>query len=217
MCADRQQIDAAFFGEDRYLSESLHRVHMKEGGCALAFEDGRNGVYGFDRTQLVVDIHQAHKDRFFVDRVFQRRNRYRAEAIHGKNDDLKALFAETFVCLQHAGVLHGGDHHAVPLAPPRCRGAEDGEVVGLGAAGGEGQTFRAAAKGDRHGLPCFFAQLFGRKAQLVQRRGVAPVGLHGGQHPLLCRVAKRRGGAVVKISLHLDTPLHYSYRTLYYK
>ena len=99
-------------------------------------------------------------------------------------------------------MLDGADHraHRAALVPGRQRGADDREVVRLGAARGEDHLVRLGADGLRDLAPRLLDAGPGRPAEPVGARGVAE-GLLGEvrEHRLQHLGADRGGGGVVEV------------------
>ena len=140
--------------------KALHAVHMDEG----AARDGAFQALDVQkRTGLVVDLHAAYEAGAVVQGFFQRFIVERALFVHGKHAHLVAHFAQALKGGQHRGMFRGVDGHEL-FAVHALHRAEDGEVVGLRAAGGEDEFFP-------------------RRAQLFQNRLAAGAHLPEGCHP----------------------------------
>ncbi len=133
---DRQQIDAERADIDRQLAGGLHRIGMKQ-RAALVRHRGELGdwLHGAD---LVVGVHDRHERRVVGDRFAQAIHRHDAADIHRQQRDLPAALGHRPHGVQHRLVLDSARNQV--LSSRRLHGlgrAADGDVVGLGAAGGK--------------------------------------------------------------------------------
>ena len=135
--ADSQEVDAPLLGEDPGLAEPLHRVHVKEHGGILRLDQAADLLDGLDRADLVVGMHDGDKDRVIPDRVRHFLRGDDAPLVHGEIGHLKALLLQELHGFEDSGVLdlRRDQVPARPLIGQRA--ADDGDVVGLGSAGGE--------------------------------------------------------------------------------
>ena len=96
----------------------------------------------------------------------------------------------------------GGDDVLLPLAEAQPGGGEQGLVVGLAAAGSEGDLIGGGVETLGDGLPRALQRLGGLLPHAVETGGVAVDALHIGEHGVDGRLAHFRGGGVIGIDLH---------------
>ena len=77
--------------------------------------------------------------------------------------------------------------------------AADGEVVGLGAAGGEDDLAGGAFEAGGDGVACIIEQAVGLLGLAVDAGGVAPTVAQDGQHGVEHAWVERGGGGVVEV------------------
>ena len=191
-----------------HAQKALHAVHMDEG----AIRDGVfQALHVQKRAGFVVDLHAAYKARAVVQGFFQRLVVKRALAVHGKHAHLVAHCAQALEGGQHRGVLRGVDGHEL-FAVHALHRAEDGEVVGLRAAGGEDEFFPWRAELFQNRLATGAHLPEGRHRRTIDRRGIVPPLLHALCHRADDALRGPRGGAVVQICFHtlLYAPSHTS-------
>ena len=150
----------------------LHGVRVKQDAPRAA--DRADLGNGLDRADLVVGVHDRHKTGVVPNGVCDLLGQDDAVFTDGKQRDLKPLPLQLFECVQDRVMLErGGDdvHFSLPLAEPR--GAQKRLIVGLAAAGGEGDLSRGAAETVRHALPRRGKRLGGSLTERVQAGRVA--------------------------------------------
>ena len=120
--------------------------------------------------------------------------------VHIQQSHAEAFLFQGFQRVQHRVVLEGGgDDMGLPGFLPRRSRAADGLVVGLAAAGGEGDL-PGLGPDDRRDLGSGLLQTFFRVlAQGVEAGGVAVVVLQTGHHGVDGGAAHFRGGRVVGV------------------
>ena len=154
-----------------------------------------------ERACFVVDLHAAYEAGAVVQGFLKRFIVERALFVHGKHAHFVAHCAQALEGGQHRGMFRGVDGHELPAVHALHR-AEDGEVVGLRAAGGEDEPFprRAQLFQDRLAAGAHLPEGCHRRA--VDGRGVVPALLHALCHRADDERRGPRGGAVVQICFH---------------
>ena len=191
-----------------HAQKALHAVHVDAGAAG----DGAfQALHVQKRAGFVVDLHAAYKASAVVQGFFQRFVVKRALAVHRKHAHFVAHCAQALEGGQHGGVLRGVDGHELFAAHALHR-AEDGEVVGLRAAGGEDEFFPRRAQFFQNRLAAGAHLPEGRHRRAVDRRGVVPPLFHAHCHRADDALCGPRGGAVVQICFHtlLYAPSHTS-------
>ena len=157
---------------------------------------------GLDCADLVVGEHDADQDRLGRDGRLDVVRIDAAVAIHRQLHDLETELLEIADGVADGVVLDrtGDDPVAASLAGPGR--ALEGEVVGLGAAGGEDDLARSGAKGSGHALVGLVQPRAGTPAEAVQRGGVAEIVRQERQHGLEGFTPQRSGGGVVEVDGH---------------
>ena len=160
-----------------------------------------------DGADLVVGEHHGHQDRVGPDRGSHLGGIDPAAAIAADHGQLgPAGPGERVRGGQDRLVLDRADHQvAAPLRTPSLQHPAEGQVVGLGAARGEGDLAGRAAGGVGHPVPGLVHGGAGLPAVPVDRRRVAEPVPEPGQHRRPHLGVERGGGGVVQVEgLHLD-------------
>ena len=181
-----------------HAQKALHAVHVDEGAA------GDGAFQALDvqkRAGLVVDLHAAYEAGAVVQGFLKRFIVERALFVHGKHAHFVAHFAQALEGGQHRGVFRGVDGHEL-FAVHALHRAEDGEVVGLRAAGGEDEFFPRRAQFFQDRLAAGAHLPEGRHRRAVDGRGVVPALLHALCHRADDERRGPRGGAVVQICFH---------------
>ena len=126
-----------------------------------------------DAADLVVDRHHRDQHRPAVHRVQHLLGGDFALVVRFQADNLPSLALEKGDGVEHRIVLDGSGDNPPARALLRPRRAQNGEVVRLGAAGGEVDFPRLAAQRLRYLRACLLQTLLGGKTLAVQRGGVA--------------------------------------------
>ncbi len=197
-----QKINVVFLHVDGDVAHSLDRVGVEENAGPAA--DGADLPDGLDGADLVVGVHDGDQAGLRRDGGLHLLGRHQTVAVDVQISDGEALFFQLLQGVEHGVVLKGrGDDVglALPLAPGG-HGA-NGLVVGLGAAGGEGDLPGVGrAQGRRHPGPGVGQGFHSCLAHGMQAGGVAVDLIHIGQHRPDRRLAHPGRGRVVCIDGH---------------
>ena len=201
MAGEGQHIDILLVDIDVEMTGGLHGVGMEQDTFFPADRaDLRNGQDGAD---LVVGVHGGDQAGVGADGVRYLLGGDGADGAHRQQLDLKAFLFQLFQGVENGVVLKGGgDDVLFPLAETQPRGGEQGLVVGLAAAGGEGDLIGGGVQTLGDGLPRALQRLGGLLSHAVEAGGVAVDALHIGEHGVDGRLAHFRGGCVIGIDLH---------------
>ena len=172
-------------------------------GCAggLRVAQADNLLQGLNRAGLVVHLHHADQVHPLVQLLLQGREVQYTVAFHGQQRHLMSQTLNFRRAGQHRRMLHGQDQHPPGLLLP-TQMAEDGQVVRLGAPGGEDQPVTGRPRRVQAVLTGRGHELFRRHGGAVEGGGVVPGLRHGGRHGSHHRVGGTGGGAVIKINFH---------------
>ena len=141
-----QEIDVVAPHVHVNLADALRRVGV-ERHAALATE-GADGTDVVQHADLVVGMHDGDDGRVVPDGVRHERRRDQAFRIRGEIGDVHAQAFEPRAGVQHGLVLVTRRHHMLPAH--RLDHALDGQVVGLGGAGGPDDLARVCMDERRH-------------------------------------------------------------------
>ena len=134
---------------NRQTHKALHAVHMQHGLRAQPVAQLRNLAQGHHRARFIVYLHYADKPRIGGQQFFQRVQAHHARRVIGNLLHIKGAL-QAFAGRGHGRVLASGIKHA----PAALHGhaAKDGQVVGLGAAGGKHHPGGIGVQLARNGL-----------------------------------------------------------------
>ena len=122
---------------------------MQHGLRAQPVAQLRNLVQGHHRARFIVYLHYADKPRIGGQQFFQRVQAHHARRVIGNLLHIKGAL-QAFAGRGHGRVLASGIKHAP--AAPHGHAAKDGQVVGLGAAGGKHHPGGIGVQLARNGL-----------------------------------------------------------------
>ena len=194
-------LDAQTSENQRHTQKALHAVHMNGRAGGLRVAQANDLFQGLDRPGLVVHLHHADQVHPLVQLLLQGREAQHAVAFHGQQRRLMPQTLDFLGAGQHRRMLHRQDQHpSGPFLPPQM--AEDGQVVRLGAPGGEDQPVPGGARRLQAVLSGCADQLFGLHGGAVEGGGIVPCPRHGRRHGSHHRVGGTGGGTVVKIHFH---------------
>ena len=137
---------------------------------------------GHDRTHLVVYHHNGDQDGVLTQGSLQRVGGDASLGIGLEVSDLIAPGFQLLHAIEDGMMLDGSGDDVLVLFSVAFYGAEDGPVIGLGAAGGEKHPIRFRAHGGSYLLPGGAQCPGGIDAEGVQGTGVAPVFCKGQGH-----------------------------------
>ena len=144
MSAHADEVGASRDGGDVEPAEGLHGVGVHERPGSALVHERHDGLEGLAHAGLVVDEHHRDEAHLLVEHVGERVEVDDATTVDG-DDPPSGRQAR----LEHRRVLDG----AAQDRPGAGRGAEDGEVVGLGAAAREHDVSGARTEQNRELLP----------------------------------------------------------------
>ncbi len=185
------------FDVERHLAGRLHRVAVEEhAGLARDLADLGDGL---DGAHLVVAVHDRDQDGVGPDGLAHVLGIHQAAAVHRDLGELPAALLQILHGLEHRVVLDGGGDEVLALLLLRVGSAEDGPVVGLGAAAGEVDLVRFGADDAGDGLPGLLHGARRTQSQAVDGRRVAVILGEVGEHRLHDLRVGGGGGRVVEI------------------
>ena len=178
VAADGHQVHVPLHRLEGDFAERLDCVAVDE-GIGRFFADAFHRLcHRQDGAHLVVDCHQADQDGVFVHRfqeVFQGDD---PPAVRLHINRLESLFFQLAEGGQHRRVFKGGgDDFVAPALFGLCP-AEDGQVVRLSSAGGDGDAPGVAAQDSGDPLKPLFPFQLGHQPPPVEGRGVAVLVYH---------------------------------------
>lgn len=187
------------------LRKPWHRVAVEQDLRGRLFKRASKAGDVVHRPGLIVHEHEGDKHRVGPERVQHRLHRHRAARIRRKARDLVAPALQLVERFAHGVVFgHGADDVSAPGGGGPGAG-EQGPVVRLGAAGGEGELLRLAAEAEGELPACGVEQLFRFAPARVRGAGVAVLLRH---HPVchVCGLGTDPGsGRVVQIDVQIIT------------
>jgi hypothetical protein len=120
-------------GREGFFAEPLHGVGVKNNSAGTA--NFPKPGHGLDGADFIVGRHDRNEDGVGADGFGQIVGRNQALGIHGEPGHFKAFFfLEILEAIQDGVVFYAGGDQMPAFAAQFARGAEDGQVVALGAA-----------------------------------------------------------------------------------
>ena len=203
MAGEREHVDVVGDDVDGDLADGLDGVGVEDD--ALFVAERADFLDRLDDADFVVGVHDRDEDGLVVHGALEVFDVDEAVALHGEIGDAEALLFELLAGVEDGLVLGDFGDDVVAALAVHLGDALDGEVVGLGGAGGEDDFLGGAADERGDLLACLVDGLLGFPAEaVIARSGVAEdageVGHHGFEH---ARV-ERGGGVVVHVDGQLD-------------
>ena len=130
-----QGVEIHIFEVDGLPQEALHAVHMDDRAAVHQLVQARNVQLC---TCLVVHLHAADEARAVVQRLLKHFPVRLTALVYADHPHLVAHALQLHKALPHRRVLHRAHRHEL-LAPHAAHRAQNRQVVGLRAAGGEHQ------------------------------------------------------------------------------
>ena len=201
-----KHVDVLLADVDGQMTGSLHRIGVEQDAALAA--DGADLGNRLDRADLVVCIHDRHEAGILADGVRDLLGRDEAVFMNIEQRDLKALLLQPLQAVQDGMMLKGGgDDVLFSLARAERGRRQQGLIVRLAAAGRERDLPGVAAKVLCHRLTRSLQGLRSLLPQRIQARGVAIALAQEGQHGIHGGLTHPRGGSIVSINVHVDSPL----------
>ncbi len=199
--AERHEVRAERLHVDVDVRGRLDGVDVEQDPLAAADLLGDGGDR-LDRPDLVVGQHHRHQDRPVGQRRLELVRVDAAIAVDRQLDDLEPELLQVAERVPDGVVLHRrrDDPVAVRLSGPGR--ALQGEVVGLGAAGGEDDLASLRVESRRESLMGLIEAGPGGPAERVRRAGVAEGLGQVGQHRVEDLAAERGRRRVVEVDRH---------------
>ncbi len=204
---EREHVDVVLLDIDRNLADSLDSIGVEEN--ALLVAELADLGDGLDDADLVVRVHNRHEDglvgAFANDGVLQLVERDKAVGLGSEIGDAVALFLQLLAGIEDCLVLGGLGDDVVAALAVHLRDALDGEIIGLGSAGGEDDLLGGGADQLGNLFAGLFHALLGLPSKGVVAAGsVAELHAEVGHHRFEHAGVQRRGGVVV----HVDRQVH---------
>ena len=198
--ADRDEVGVELPNRrERELAEDLHGIGVKNHAARTTQRPDRRDR--LERAEFVVGGHDRDERRVGAQGAFDGAQGHLPGGIHRQVGDREPLVPlQILKTLQHRVVLDGRGDQVVALGAQMPGGAEDREVVALGAAAGENHLARLGPEHGGDPVPGVVQQRPRPSADLVNARRVAPDFPQKRQHRLPDRWIERRGGVVIEIN-----------------
>ena len=206
----RQHIDVLCLHVNVKVACRLYGVSVEQDAFLFAYcADLRNGHNG---ANLVVGIHNGNQTGILSDRICHLRRGNGAAGANVQQLNVKALLFQLFQGVQHGVVLKsGGNNVLFAFSLANAGGGDNGLVVGLAAAGGEGDLPGLTAETFCHGLAGLLQSFRRLLADSVQAGRISIISFHIGQHRVDGCAAHFGGSRVICIDLHGVPPESVSY------
>ena len=207
MGSKAHQVDGQGFHVDFHFARGLRRIDVEDDAFFTAQRaDGRNVL---DDANFVIHEHDADQDSVFANRRFENVHVDQTVGLHVEVSHLKALALEFTHGVQHRFVLGFDGDEVLASGLVEMRRAFDGEVVGLGRAGGPNDF--AGVSSDQGGdvSTGFFYRFFCFPTPCMATRGriakvLAQPGNHGVDHAGVDRI----GRCVVEVNREMWGHVH---------
>ncbi len=201
MGGEREQVDVLCLHIDRNIADCLHRISMEvylvlPGDCT-EFRDR------FNRSDLIVGIHNRDQDCLVRDRLFQIRRINKPVLVNREVRDFKAFLFKKLAGMEHRMVLDLRCDDMVAPLPVRKRHPLDRPVVRLAPAGGEINLVRVGTQCLCRLHPCCINRLLRVAGNAVDGGGIAKMFREVGDHGLHNLRFYKRGCRVI----HVDCAL----------
>jgi len=185
-------------------AKSLHTVHVQHG--ARLVDDAGDFGDGLERAEFVIGVHDADQHGFGAQRAADVVGADDAAGRNGQAGDLHTLGAQLLGGRDDGGVLDGAGDDVPARGGGGARHAENGEIVGLGAAAGEHDLRRAGVDHRGHLAAGGFQTLFRRLSEMVDAGRVTIHLSEAGHRRFQNFRIDRRGGVVIEVEmLHWKT------------
>ena len=205
MPADRNKVGVKACRSFGKLSEALNHIAVKQGVFGHPFGQSRRLPYRLNSSCFVVDKHDRHHYDRIVKAVFKVAKTDFSVPSRRQNNSLKASLFQLPYGIKHRRMLDCGGYYLLSQPLFGVDPSEQGEIVGLGAAGGEKNLPFVTAQFFGHGLSGGTHLPFGVHPHGIDRRRISENRSHHVKRLLSRLFAHPCGGAVVKIYLcHLQ-------------
>ena len=178
--------------------EALHAVHVDGSLGAMLITQLTHSLDRLHRADLVVHLHEGDQEHVLPQHGFQLLQVAHAPLVHGNVLHLVTHALNLLGAVEDGGMLHAEEQHTAGLLH-RAQVPQDGDVVRLGAAGGEHQRVAHRARSLQAGLPGGGHQLFRLHGGLVEGAGVMPLLRQNPEHSRHHRIRRTGGGAIIQI------------------
>ena len=183
------------------MARGLDRVGVEE-DLPLAAEGADFGD-GLDGADLVVGKHDGDEAGVVPQGVRHILNEDDAVGVRVEERDLKALLLQTVQRVEDGMVLKlGGNDVPLPLPGAEAGRRDDGLVIGLAAAGGEGDLLRVGVQIMGNGLTGGLHGFLRLLAKGIETGGVSILFGQVGQHGVEGGLAHAGGGRIVGVNKH---------------
>ena len=195
---ERHEVDLELLQVDHDLAGGLRRVDVEND--ALLAADLADGLDVLHHADFIVDHHHRHQDGVRAQRRLEGVQADQTVFLHVEVRHLETLALEFAAGVQHRLVLGLDRDDVLAALGVEIRRALDGQVVGLGGAGGPDDFARIGVDQPGDLGAGVFHGLFGLPAEGVAARGrVAEMLIQPGHHLVDHARVDRRGGRVVQI------------------
>ncbi len=168
---DAEQIHPQGLDVHRNLAGRLGGIGMDEGSRGVG--QARDLGDGLDGADLVIGVHDGDEDGVFAQGAAQIMGGYAAMLIDGEGGYGKAERCQRAARLYHRRMLDGAGDDVTASFPQRLYHADDGQVIGLGAATGKEHLVGVASEHRGYVGPRALHRPLGGDAIAVRAAGVA--------------------------------------------
>ena len=197
-----EHVDVHGFDIDGHVAGGLDRVGMEE-DLPLTTEGADLGD-GLDGADLVVGKHDGDEAGVVPQGVRHVLDKDDAVGVRVEERDLEALLLEAVQGMEDGVVLkHGGDDMPLPFPGAEAGRGDDGLVIGLAAAGGEGDLLRVGVEVMGNGLTGGLQGLLRLLAEGIETGGVSIQVGQVGQHGVEGGLAHAGGGRIIGVDEHV--------------
>ena len=201
MGADRHRVQSPTTHTDGHLASRLHRIAV-DVRLWRHTADGRHRLLnGESRADFVIHQHHRHQHRIGTAGRDDSVGCQHAVFVGEQACDGVSLFFQSVDRRRHRGVLYGGGDDVATIVRMGGHRTENGEIIGFGAAGGEGDFPRLCSDEGSDLTACGGKLLLRAKAQRVEGAGIAVYLGHQPIGGIRRRTAHPCGGAVIQIGL----------------
>src|ERR1035437_5264587 len=180
-------------------AERLHAIHV-EGGAGLVGDPGDFGD-GLERAEFVIGVHDADQHGLGAQGAADVFGTYDAVRGDAQAGDLAAFGARLFSGREHGRVLDGAGDDVLGRGGRGAGEAEDGEIVGLGAAAGEDDLGGTGIDERGHLAARGFQALLGGLSEMVDAGRVTIHLSEARHHRLEDLRIDRCGGVVIEVEV----------------
>ena len=202
MAGEAQHVDVLFLDINVQMTGGLNGIGVERNAGGLTdsadFRDRQN------RANLVVGEHGGYQTGVRADGILYLLCSHIMVFLHIQQGDLKALFFQLVQSVEYSVVLKSSGNDVLLTFPgTQPGGGDDGLIVGLAAAGGEGDLPGLAAETGGNPGTGGFQSLFGLLTYGMEAGGIAVNFIKIRNHGVNGRGAHLGGGSIICVNLHV--------------